>query len=102
MGELSGDFYTWKEENAKKIAEKPGAYALYGDKRVLIYIGSSSNLRVRFLKYWSTNFEEDPCKRATNVYKRVFTSNYKAREKELLDQYHSEHGKLPKCNEKRP
>ena len=102
MGEISGDFYTWKEENAKTIAEKSGVYAFYDDEKVLIYIGSSSNLRVRFTKYWTTNFEEDPCNRATEVYKREFTSDYKAREKELLDQYYSENDKLPECNEIKP
>lgn len=102
MGEISGDFYEWSEHNAKNIPEKPGVYAFYDEQRVLIYIGSSSNLRERFTHYWTTNFEEDPCKRDTKVYKREFTEDYKAREKELLEQYFREHGRLPRCNEKKP
>ena len=100
MGEIAGSYYRWSEENTKNIPEKPGVYAFYDKKNVLIYIGSSSNLRERFRHYWTTNFEEDPCKRATKKYKREFTSNYEAREKALLEQYKREHGKLPKCNEK--
>ena len=102
MGEISGIYYNWSEDNTKKIAEKSGVYAFYDENKILIYIGSSSNLRERFRHYWTTEFEEDPCKRATDVYKREFTSNYEEREKELLLQYQKEHGDLPKCNEKIP
>lgn len=103
MGKISGDFYEWKESNVKKIAEKSGVYGLFESMKEesLIYIGSSSNLRERFIHYWETNFSEDPCKRTTKYYKREFTGSYEQREKELLEQYKSEHdGKLPKCNEK--
>jgi excinuclease UvrABC nuclease subunit len=100
MGEISGKYYAWSEDDTKKIAEEPGVYAFYDEDGVLIYIGSTSNLRERFRYYWTTNFEEDPCKRDTRKYKREFTSNYEAREKELLEQYEREHGRLPRCNEK--
>ena len=100
MGEIAGDYYAWNEDNTKKIAEKPGVYALYDENYVLIYIGSSSNLRERFRQYWTTRFGEDVCKRATRTYKREFTTNYEAREKELLEQYEREHRRLPSCNER--
>lgn len=103
MGTLAGDFYEWKESNAKGIAEKAGVYGLYEtmSEDGLIYIGSSSNLRERFTHYWNTNFSEDPCKQTTKYYKREFTDSYEEKEKELLEQYKDEHdGKLPKCNEK--
>jgi len=100
MGEISGEYYEWNEENTRRIQEAPGVYGLYDENHILIYIGSSSNLRERFRHYWTTNFEGDPCKRATKSYKREFTANYEARERALLDQYRKEHGKLPKCNEK--
>ncbi|MCW3985074.1 MAG: hypothetical protein NWE91_01500 [Candidatus Bathyarchaeota archaeon] len=103
MGKINGDFYEWKESNAKKIPEKSGVYGLFESKteESLIYIGSTSNLRERFTHYWETEFSEDPCKKTTKWYKREITNSYKEREKELLEQYKKEHdGKLPKCNEK--
>jgi len=103
MGEINGDFYEWKESNAKKIPEKSGVYGFFKNKteESLIYIGRTSNLRERFTHYWETKFSEDPCKKATKWYKREITNSYKEREKELLEQYTKEHdGKLPKCNEK--
>lgn len=93
MGEVSGDYYTWSEDNIKKIAEKAGVYAFYDSNGSLIYIGRSSNLRERFRNYWTTNFKENPCKKATRRYKREFTSNYEGRERELLEQYQKEHGR---------
>lgn len=102
MGEISGDFYTWKEENTKNIAAGAGVYAFYDDKMVLIYIGGSSNLKERFTHYWTTNFEEDPCKRDTKRYKREFIADWEAREKALIEQYFKEHDELPRCNEKKP
>ena len=99
MGEISGKLFPWNENNAKTIAEKPGVYGLYKTGNVLIYIGSSSNLRERFTHYWNTNFEEDKCKQATKMYKREFRDDYKSRERELLNQYQDENGKLPDCND---
>ncbi len=97
-------FYKWSQENIKKVPEKAGVYCLYeitnNMKLSLIYIGSSSNLRERFVQYWDTKFSEDQRKRPTKYFKRELTSSYKLREKELLDQYKHEHnGKLPSCNE---
>jgi len=105
MGGMSGDFYDWKEDNAKNIAEKAGVYMLYEtmSDAGLIYIGSSSNLRERFTGYWNTSFGEDRCKGATKYYKREFTDSYQNREKELLNQYKREHNnRLPRCNEVLP
>lgn len=100
VGELQGNYYAWSEDNTKKIAEKPGVYALYDESYNLIYIGSSSNLRERFRHYWTSGFAEDSCKKATRTYKREFTTKYEAREKELLEQYKKERGMLPVCNER--
>lgn len=101
MGEISGSYYDWTEENTKNVPARAGVYAFYDANGTLIYIGSSSDIRERFRHYWSTDFEEDPCKRDTKKYKREFTEDYEEKEKELLEQYEHEHGKLPKCNKKR-
>nr|MDO8098902.1 GIY-YIG nuclease family protein [Candidatus Njordarchaeota archaeon] len=96
---IGGDFYEWNENNAKGIAERAGAYALYDAAKDLIYIGSSSNLRERFTGYWTTGFEGDKCKQATRCYKREFTESYESGEKELLEEYRRTYGRLPRCNE---
>ncbi len=100
MGEIPGDFYNWDKDSIEKVPARPGVYGLYDAGRNLIYIGSSSNLRGRFTDYWNSNFAEDPCKRSTKAYKMEFRDDYELRERGLLEQYRSEHGNLPKCNEK--
>ena len=103
MGKIDGyDFYHWLESNAKNTPEAGGVYGLFEAQSddSLIYIGSASNMRERFTGYWDTNFSEDPCKSTTKFYKREVTTDYKNREKELLEQYKNEHnGKLPRCNQ---
>lgn len=98
---IRGDFYPWTENNVNNIPSRAGVYAFY-DSRVLIYIGSSNNLRERFQRYWSTNFQDDTCKRDTTSYKRELTNNYEQRERELLEEYRRQHNKLPRCNEVMP
>ena len=105
MGRISGDFYEWNENNVRNVPAQSGVYGLYEsmNEEGLIYIGSSSDLRERFMHYWNTEFSEDPCKRSTRHYKRELTRDYERREKELLEQYQREHnGRLPRCNEKVP
>jgi excinuclease UvrABC nuclease subunit len=102
MGKIDGGFYDWNESNAKSSPLASGVYELFESQSEdsLIYIGSASNIRERFTSYWSTNFSDDPCKRATKFYKREVNNDYENREKALLEQYKVEHnGKLPRCNQ---
>jgi excinuclease UvrABC nuclease subunit len=105
MGRIDGSFYAWNERNVKNVPAQSGVYGLYESKseETLIYVGSSLNIRWRFLHYWNTGFEEDPCKRSTMYYKRKLTTNHLTKEGELLEQYQREHnGRLPRCNERVP
>lgn len=97
---IQGQRYRWNEESVNAIAKKAGVYGFFDEKRNLIYIGETTNLRDRFKKYFQTNFAEDTCKRATKTYKREFTERHKDREKELLKEYKTNNNeKLPKCND---
>ena len=94
---ISGKIYVWGER-AKYTPEEAGAYTLYNEDRILIYVGGSTNLQKTFTHYLETNFSDDPRKRETRYYKRESTLNWKERVKELLDEYNQEHGELPKLN----
>jgi excinuclease UvrABC nuclease subunit len=89
---LNSSLYEWGE-GVKNAPSKSGVYALYDAQQNLIYIGSTTNIRERLLGYWSTNFADDSCKKGTTYYKREITSNYKEREKELIQRH------KPKCND---
>ncbi len=94
---ISGSTYSWKEDNVKNAPEEPGVYALF-DEEELIYIGSSHDLRDRFLTYWRTGFEGRICKQATTKYMREVMDLYEQRETELLKEYVYSNGGLPRCN----
>ena len=99
---IGGDIYPWTEDNVNAVRQQAGVYALYDGNQVLIYIGSSNNIRERFQGYWNSNFEEDSCKRDTRYYRREYIDSYEHRETELLQEYRIRHGRLPRCNERIP
>lgn len=94
---ISGKMYVWGEK-AKYIPEEAGVYALYNEDRILIYVDGSTNLRESFIRYFETNFSDDPRKRETRYYRRESTLNWEERVKELLDECIQERGELPKLN----
>jgi hypothetical protein len=94
---ISGKMYYW-EDRARYIPDGTGVYALYDEKKVLIYLGTSKNLREQFITYLKTNFSNNKCKSKTRYYKREFASDHENRLRMLLDEYQKEHGCLPKCN----
>jgi excinuclease UvrABC nuclease subunit len=93
--------YRWSEKNAKAVRENPAVYELYNMSE-LIYIGSTGDLHERFTHYWSTNFDDDPCKQKTDHYKREYVSTEleaRKKERQYLIEYQKRFGKLPICNE---
>lgn len=94
--------YTWSEENVDRVQADPAVYELYENDE-LIYIGSTNDLSERFKGYASSNFSDNPCKRATITYKREYVStesSARTSEKIYLLEYQSANGKLPRCNKK--
>jgi excinuclease UvrABC nuclease subunit len=85
-------------DSAKFVKAIPGVYVLYDKNKETIYIGESENLQQTFSKYVDTNFEDDSSKQKTHSYQREFVENPKERKRILLEDFKTEHGKLPSCN----
>ena len=101
---IKGEKYNWSEESSKAWKEDPAVYELYSGNE-LIYIGSSGNLKERFMGYLNSKFADDPCKKATDSYKREYvTTESEARsgERAYLQEYQKAHGQLPRCNDRIP
>lgn len=97
---IKGDFYAFNKSNVGTSPDKQGVYALYRD-RVLTYIGKASNsIRSRLQDHLVGR--DGQCTKASTQYKRELTSSPAAREKELLQEYVQQHGKLPLCNDVMP
>jgi len=101
---ITGKLMPWDKTSIDLLTEPIGAvYALFDKSEECIYIGETSDLKARFIEYWSTYFAEDPCKRDTVAFKVEYTKNHKEREMFFLTEYALEHdGKLPRCNRKMP
>lgn len=85
-------------ESAKFVKAVPGVYVLYNKNKEVIYIGESNNLEETFTRYVDTKFEGNECKQKTQSYQREFTNNTKERQKELIEMFKKESGRLPYCN----
>jgi excinuclease UvrABC nuclease subunit len=78
------------------VTEGSGVYSLGVDSN-MIYIGSSVNLHQRLTEhYHSTDF----CIRRAKQFAIQPCMNYREKEKELLEWFLSEYGRLPDCNDR--
>jgi hypothetical protein len=99
---ISGKGYGFTKENVDKSPTKIGVYALY-DGGLTIYIGRASGedtIRARLQSH--QRGDEGSCTQRANGYKREECTNPVSREKELLEEYKQNSGKLPRCNEVMP
>lgn len=85
-------------QSAQFVKAKPGVYVLYDKNLEVIYIGESENLQKTFEKYVEQDFEDNSCKQKTRTYQRTFVENPKEKQKQMLEEYEKEHGKIPCCN----
>jgi len=85
-------------QSAQFVKAKPGVYVLYDKNLEVIYIGESENLQKTFEKYVNQDFEDNSCKQKTRTYQRTFVENPKEKQKQMLEEYEKEHGKIPCCN----
>ena len=97
---IKGDFYAFNKQNVDRAPTKSGVYALYRN-RELTYIGkASASIRSRLQDHHAGR--EGQCTKVSTQYKREVTSGAAAREKELLQEYLQQYGKLPLCNDVMP
>lgn len=98
---IQGDAYSWSEESSKAWIAEPAVYELY-QGNTLLYVGSTGDLKQRFIGYWNSKFSDDPCKKNTDVYKREYVQTEKeaqSKERTYLMEYQETHGRLPRCNQ---
>lgn len=99
---LSGDKYTFTQENVDKSPTGSGVYALYDDN-VTIYIGKGdgeNGIRARLQAH--KRGDEGSCTENASHYRREVCSNPKTREGELLQEYVDANDALPRCNDVMP
>jgi hypothetical protein len=97
---VSGDLYTFNDENISRSPTGIGVYALYEGKE-LSYIGKAEGqggIRERLQAH--KRGDAGPCTQVATAYRRELHHNPSAREIDLLEEYKRTYGKLPRCNER--
>lgn len=100
---IGGDKYPFSWENINTSPNRHGVYALYNGYET-VYIGRASGINVTIRSRMSDHKSgrEGPGTQASSHYRREVTEAAISREKELLQEYVREHGRLPRFNEVMP
>ena len=98
---ISGDSYPFTQDNVNKAPAQHGVYQLEEGSEIT-YIGRASGDGVTIRSRLQSHYrgDEGPCTKAATHYQREVTNRPIAREKELLDEYVRQHGRLPACNDR--
>ena len=100
---ISGEQYTFSDENVSKAPDSAGVYALYQGS-VCTYVGraqgGSTTIRTRLKDHKSGR--EGRCTQVADKYMREVTSSPVTRERELLEEFKRNTGRLPRCNSVMP
>ena len=78
------------------MVNDPGVYVLYREGKV-IYIGQTETIKDRLNDHFRGY--DGPCTKQATSYCVEVTSDHKARQDELLNDFKAEYGRLPLCND---
>lgn len=96
---IDGKTYSFTKENVDGAPETAGVYALYQNGTLIYYgraQGGSVTIRSRLQSH--QRGDEGACTKKATDYKRETLTNPVTAEKELLEHYEKQNGKLPSCN----
>lgn len=100
---ITGNKIPFTDTNVNRAPQEHGVYALFDDD-ITSYIGraagQSVTIRSRLQDHKAGR--EGPCTKGASHYRREVTSRPIAREKELLQEYYNQNGRLPRCNDVMP
>jgi excinuclease UvrABC nuclease subunit len=97
---IGGDRYAFTDGNISSSPDQPGVYALYKDGTES-YIGKATiSIRTRLQAH--KRGDDGSCTQRSTAYRRETTSSPTSRERELLEEFQHQHGRLPECNEVMP
>lgn len=98
---INGSTHKFTDDNINKAPDQSGVYELLGGNDTIYYgrsTGEKTSIRARLEDHKSGS--EGSCTKNASHFRWEVTSSAVAREKELLDEYNRNHGKLPRCNER--
>lgn len=98
---IQAQWWSFVESVIEVDRDDPGVYELGDKDGVVIYIGSSKELRRRLKEHLSE--ARYTCIRQNATHYRIeYTTNYTNREQDLYKYHLATYGKPPECNDSRP
>jgi len=94
----SRTWYAFILANLELVPAATGVYWLGVDNNT-IYIGSTANLNERLTAHY---YASNPCISKASQFAIELCSNYRERERELLQAFLNQYGRLPSCNDRIP
>jgi len=91
---IAAPHYRFSSIIAQGAPEQPGVYALWHEEE-MIYLGRAASIRQRLLDHLQRS---TPCTVDATHYTWELALRPEAREAELLEQFRSRYGRLPRCN----
>ena len=96
---IAGQIIAFTDYNISIAPDRMGVYALYQDGE-LSYYGMAESTTIRDRLRTHKGGAEGPCTKAATHFNTELTSAPISREKELLEEFQRQYGRLPKCNER--
>jgi excinuclease UvrABC nuclease subunit len=98
---IQAQWWSFVESVIEVDRDDPGVYELGDNDGVVVYIGSSNEVRRRLKEH--LNEASESCVRQNVTHYRIeYTANYASREQELYKYHLATYGKPPECNNSRP
>lgn len=94
-------WWPFSEQMIQHDRDDPGVYELGNSSDIVVYVGSSNELRRRLREHLA-EASSSCIKKNTIKYRLEYTRDYVRRERELYDDHVRTYGKPPACNEVRP
>lgn len=97
---ISGSFHSFTRDEIARAPEAPGVYQLDTNTELIYYGSSTVSIRGRLASHYAGN--EGPCTQQATFFKTEVSYRAREREQQLLTEYVTLHGRLPRCNDVRP
>ncbi len=98
---IAADKIQSTETNINEAPAEAGVYVLYeGDTTIYFGRAQGGDVTIRSRLEDHRAGREGPCTKNATGFKVEITSSAVTREKELLEEYKTAHGRLPRCNQK--
>lgn len=97
---INNNKYSFKEINLVYAPDHSGVYALWDGSELIYYGKSEDSVRDRLSQH--LNGHDGYCTKNASHFQTETSYNPSSRERELLNEYRYQYGRLPRCNDVMP